>query len=245
MAVDPPQVWEQTVDGRSHRVEASGSVSHRVEWWVDGEKVAEKKAMEDRLRLEHGEDGEHGRLLVVFSGLGRPRRATVFGPGEDAQAMTGLGGTDLAPEVGSPAAAYEEKVLAHPRRYAAVQTLGGVAKVVVPIVLALLAARIAINVPWPDVDLPSIPFPDLPSIPWPSIPWPDLPRPNLPDVSLPDWVRWLLDKVKYVWPVVLAFVLARGEVNRRRKQQELRAEQAAARDGHRSTDPDDPDADGR
>lgn len=56
--------------------------------------------------------------------------------------------------------------------------------------------------------------PDLPDLPWPDIPWPDL--------RLPDWVRWLLDEAKYVWPVVLAYVLARAEINRRRKQDELR-----------------------
>jgi hypothetical protein len=39
-------------------------------------------------------------------------------------------------------------------------------------------------------------------------------------------VRWLLDKAKYVWPVLLAYVLARAEINRRRKQDELRRAQA-------------------
>ena len=48
--------------------------------------------------------------------------------------------------------------------------------------------------------------------------------PDLPDVSVPGWVEAVLDKVKYVWPVVLAFVLARAEINRRRKQDELRAQ---------------------
>ena len=56
---------------------------------------------------------------------------------------------------------------------------GGVAAVVVPILLGLLAVRLAVQVPWPDWDLPSIPTPDLPSIPLPSIPWPDW--------SWPDW----------------------------------------------------------
>ena len=34
----------------------------------------------------------------------------------------------------------------------------------------------------------------------------------------------MLDHVKYVWPVLLAYVLARGEIKRRRKQDELRAD---------------------
>ena len=44
-------------------------------------------------------------------------------------------------------------------------------------------------------------------------------------MRLPDWVRWLLDKVKYVWPIAVAYVLARAEINRRRKQDELRRAQ--------------------
>ncbi|MDP2774358.1 MAG: hypothetical protein Q8O61_12470 [Nocardioides sp.] len=34
----------------------------------------------------------------------------------------------------------------------------------------------------------------------------------------------VLDKAKYVWPIVLAYVLAKAEINRRRKQDALRAE---------------------
>jgi hypothetical protein len=64
------------------------------------------------------------------------------------------------------------------------------------------------------VHLPNLPLPDLPDLP--SIPWPGL--------ELPGWVREVLDKAKYVWPVVLAYVLARAEIRRRRKQDELKAE---------------------
>jgi flagellar biosynthesis/type III secretory pathway M-ring protein FliF/YscJ len=60
--------------------------------------------------------------------------------------------------------------------------------------------------------LDALPLPDLPSIPWPSIPWPDL-----PNVQVPEWVRWVANHLKYVWPVILAFVLAEGEIRRRRK----------------------------
>jgi hypothetical protein len=98
-----------------------------------------------------------------------------------------------------------------------------VAKVVVPILLSLIVVRFAINLPWPQ-----LPHPDLPDLPW--IPWPDLPSPDLPDVHAPDWLRWLLDKVKYVWPIVLAFVLARAEIRRRREQERRRTDQSTESD---------------
>ena len=210
----PLQAWELRVDGRSHRVEVRGSVARRIQWWVEGELVLDKRSADDKPRLTPDERSELGTLALRFSGLGKPRRATVVRPGE-------LMGVDLDPEPGSPAAAYEEHVRAHPRRYEVLQTAGSVAAVVVPILVTLLLARLAfsINWPWPDWDLPRLPLPDLPEIPWPSIPWPDL-----PGVSLPGWVREVLDKAKYVWPVVLAYVLAKAEINRRRKQDALRAE---------------------
>jgi hypothetical protein len=105
-----------------------------------------------------------------------------------------------------------------------VLALGGVAKIVVPIILAALAARLAFALPLPDWDLPRIPWPDLPSIPrpdLPSIPWPDW--------SMPGWLAWLLAKVQYVWPLLLAYVLARGEIRRRRQQDELRASRLGER----------------
>jgi hypothetical protein len=111
-------------------------------------------------------------------------------------------------------------VLDHPTRFALIATAGGVAKVVVPILLSLVVVRFAINLPWPH-----LPHPDLPDLP--RVPWPDVPLPDLPDVHAPDWLRWLLDKAKYVWPVVLAYVLARAEIRRRREQEQRRAEPGA------------------
>lgn len=198
-------MWTLTRGGREHRVVAGGSGAHRVRWYVDGELRAEKKAWEEKLRLEDGDTA----LQVRFATLGAPRRATLVDP-ED-------GEVDLVPEPGSRAAAYEDKVREHPTRYALVATAGGVAKVVLPILLGLVAVRFAVNLPWPSVPLPDLP--DLPSIPWP----------DLPDWELPHWVRWTLDKAKYVWPVVLAFVLARAEIRRRRQQDEKRADQSGAR----------------
>jgi hypothetical protein len=209
------QVWTDTVDGAEHRVEAGGSVSRTITWTVDGETVAERRTMDDKARLD---GGEHGRLVVVHSALGTPRRATLHPPGDEAASLAGVGGRDLTPEPGSRAAAYEESVLRHPGRYTAIQTLGGVAKVLVPIVVAALLARVAFSLPLPDIDLPRIPRPDI-DLPVPSVSLPDV---DLPDVHVPGWVTWLLDKVKYVWPIVLAYVLARREIQRRRRQGERR-----------------------
>ncbi len=219
MADDAPlQSWALTVDGRAHRVEVRGSVSRRIQWWVDGDLVADRKSADDKPRITADEQPGLGTLALRFSGLGKPRRATVIAPGE-------LIGIDLDPEPGSPAAEHEDRVRAHPRRYALIQTASGVATVVVPILVTLLLARLAFSIDWPDWGLPSIPRPDLPSIPWPDLP--SIPR---PDINPPDWVRAVLDKARYVWPVVLAYLLARGEINRRRKQDEIRAELRAKQD---------------
>jgi len=222
------QVWELTHEGRHHRVVAHGSVTHRVRWWVDEALVATRSTVDDTVRVTPDDgSGVETRLVVRFSALGSPRSATLDEAGADLRSLTGLGGVDLVPEPGSRAAAHEDRVLAHPTRFALVATLGGVAKVVVPIVLSLLVVRFAVSLPWPSIplpDLPDVPWPDLPAIPWPDLP--DVPLPDVPVVPVPAWVEWLLGHVKYVWPVVLAFVLARGEVKRRREQAERRREQA-------------------
>jgi hypothetical protein len=188
-------------------VTATTGLRHYAEWHVDGERVAARGGMEGRLRL--GSEA-HGTLVVRYGALGAPRRAT-------------LAGLDLVPEPGSPAAGFEERVRARPHLYAAIQTAGGVARVVVPILLGLVAVRFALSFDWPD--LPDLPSPDLPDVPWPNVP--DVP---LPDVTLPGWVRWVLHNAHYVIPVLVAFALARAEIRRRRAQDELRAERAAGRD---------------
>jgi hypothetical protein len=203
--VPPEQVWTLVHDGREHRVVAGRTAAHRVRWYVDGELLAERRTMNDKVSLRV--DGDPARLFVYYSALGAPRRATLYPDGDDAGALVRLGGLDLAPEPGSPAERHDERLRAHPNRYAGLAALGGAAKVIVPILLTGLAVHLAIRVPWPHV-----PFPDLPSIPFPDLPAPDLP--DLPDV--PDRVWWVLDKVKYVWPVVVAYVIARAEIKRRR-----------------------------
>lgn len=222
---DSVQVWHLARDGHQHQVEASGSPSHHVRWLVDDQVVAEKRTWEDKFTLTPDEPDEPdglglGLVVLRFSGLGKPRRATLYDVGEQAEALTGLGGVDLVPEAGSPAAAYEDKVRLHPTLYALIATAGGVAKVVVPLLLGLFVIRFAIDIDWPELPLPDLPRPNLPDIPWPNLP--DLPLPDLPDLRPPDWVRWVLDKAKYVWPIVLAYVLARAEIRRRREQDRKR-----------------------
>ncbi|MBG6094308.1 hypothetical protein [Nocardioides luteus] len=223
------QIWSRTISGHTHHLEVTGEIVRRFVWTVDGEEVLARKTADDRARLE---TTTHGSLLVIHSGLGTPRRATYFAPGEDLAGMAGIGGVDLTPEPGSRAAAYERRVLDHPRRYALIETLGGAAGVVGGIVAAMVVAWIVARISLPDIplpnlpdlpDLPDLPLPDLPSIPWPSIPWPDL-----PNVQVPEWVKWVANHLKYVWPVILAFVLAQGEIKRRRKHAEASAAQAEA-----------------
>ncbi len=217
------QVWELTDDGVHHRVEVTGDVNRTVRWYVDDELALEKKSMEDKLTVTR--DGGQA-LTIRHSGLGSPRRASLYD--DQATALVGIGGTDLVPEPGSRAAAWEQRIIDHPRRHTLIATLGGVAKVVVPIVAVAILIPLLGLIPRPD--LPSIPFPDLPDIPWPNLPsapWPDV---SLPDWQLPGWVRWVLDHAKYVVPVIVAFAVARGEIRRRRQQLEQRRATAGSAD---------------
>lgn len=224
------------IEGRAHRVETSvgDGWSNVATWWVDGEEIATAKSTtEDNLYLlvdaEHELAGSLGAVRARFTTLSKPLRATWFegsrSQGEVA-ARIGTGGIDLVPEPGSPAAVREDKARANPHLYASRHVAGGVAKVVLPILFTALMIWLAGRIPWPDWDLPSIPWPDwdLPSIPWPSI---DLPAIPWPDWELPAWVRWSLDKAKYVVPILFGVALARSEVQRRRQQDELRERRAA------------------
>lgn len=204
----PAQVWEGEIDGRLHRVELSDAFVARVTWTVDGEQVASGRVGDRRTTLSAG---KQGRLVVRTSLLGKPRSAIVLGKDDL------VGGTELTPEAGSRAAAHHEKVLAHPGRYTLIETLGAAGGVVVPIIVFAILARLAFEIPWPG--LPSIPWPNLPDIDLPSIPWPSI---DLPDVAVPGWVETVLASAKYVVPVIVAFVLARGEVRRRRRDAEER-----------------------
>ena len=203
----PDQVWTLDHEGHEHRVVAGRNASHLVQWYVDGDLRAQRKTRSDKVSLAAA-DGP-AKLLVYYSALGAPRRATLYPDGDDVSALVRLGGLDLVPEPGSGAERYDDKLRDHPNRYAGLAALGGAAKVLVPILLTFLTVHLAINIPWPHV-----PFPDLPSVPWP-----DVPTPDLPDWHVPDEVWWVLDKAKYVWPVVVAYVIARAEIKRRRDRQ--------------------------
>ncbi|WP_278312441.1 hypothetical protein [Lolliginicoccus levis] len=213
----PDQTWTLEAGGQHHRVNVWGSAGRRIEWQIDGVVVATQKTWNDKVRLTAD---DAGTMFLRFSSMGTPQRATYLsstGPDVSLKAAAGLAGVDLIPDPGTPAAKHEDRLRDHPTLYPMLQALGGAAGVIASVLIALLLAKLLSSIDWPD--LPSVPLPDLPSIPLPTIPLPSI---DLPDVTVPDWVRWLLDKLKYVWPVILAFVIARTEVRRRRKQDKAR-----------------------
>ncbi len=231
-----PERWFLTHEGLEHVVEIEDAgLSRRITWTTDGMKTAARKTAEDRVVLDGGDHGAIGLRLATF--VGPTRRVTWWDAalelGAVGAAHTGMGGIDLDPEPGSKAAQREAWIRAHPRQYAIRRTSAAVAKVLVPLLLLWLLARFALPaIAWPDWDIP------WPSIPWPSIPWPDwgfdIPWPNWSLPEIPDWLRSLLDKVKYVWPVAIALVLARAELKRRRDQDE-RKRTARQTDGAKRT----------
>lgn len=230
------QVYEMVIDGRRHRVETSvgDGWSNSATWWVDDEELATaKSSTADNLYLVADEDhelaDEVGAVRARFTTLSKPVRATWFEgdrSAAEAKAQVGVGGLDLVPEPGSPAAVREDRMRARPRLYAARHVAAGVGKVVIPILLAALAARFVVSIPWPDWDLPSIPWPDwdLPSIPWPSL---DLPAIPWPDWTAPGWLVWILDHAKYILPILAGLFLARAEIRRRQDQDAERARRGA------------------
>lgn len=220
------QVYEMVIDGRRHRVETSvgDGWSNSATWWVDDEELATaKSSTADNLYLVADEDhelaDEVGAVRARFTTLSKPVRATWFEgdrSAAEAKAQVGVGGLDLVPEPGSPAAVREDRMRARPRLYAARHVAAGVGKVVIPILLAALAARLVVSIPWPDWDLPSLPLPDLdlPSIPW-------------PDWSAPGWLVWILDHLKYILPILAGLLFARAEISRRQHQDAERARRGA------------------
>ena len=229
--------WQLDGDGHQHVVEiADAGLRRSLTWLVDGTEVAGRKTSDERVVLDGGERGAVGVRLPAFTGPAR--RVTWYPPGGQlgaaAAAQAGVGGVDLDPAPGSRAAAREAWIRAHPHRHAARRTAAAVLGVLLPLLGLWLLARV--DIPWPDIPWPDIPWPeisgpdwDLPSIPWPDveIPWPDWQFPELPA-----WVREVLDKAKYVGPVVVAFVLARAEVRRRRAQDERKQRAADAQREH-------------
>lgn len=211
-----------TWEGAEHAVQIDDAgLGRTITWTIGGEEIATKKTSDDKVVL----DGhEHGAIAVRLPTFVGPARRVTWWDGDTevgaaAAALTGIGGVDLDPEPGSKAAVREEWIRAHPKRYAAQRTAVAVAGVAVPLLAIWLLAQIPIpEIDWPDWDI-NIPWPD---IPWPEIPWPSisLPKFSLFDFTVPEWVKTVADIGKYVWPVLLAAVLAQREVARRRRQDE-------------------------
>ena len=230
-----PQRWSVSSHGREHVLEiVEAGLGRRLTWTVDGEEVASRKTSDERVVLGGDDAGALGVRLPTFAGPAR--RVTLYD--DEVLAHAGVGGLDLDPEPGSRAAEREAWIRAHPHLHTARRTAVAAAGVLVPLLVLWLLSRVVLQaVPWPDVDLPSIPWPDvpwppidLPAIPWPSIPWPDVDLPSIPWPDLPDLPPWVRDAAKLVGPVLLAFVLARGEVRRRRQQDERKAVPASGRE---------------
>ncbi|MEL4359110.1 MULTISPECIES: hypothetical protein [unclassified Luteococcus] len=220
--------------GHRYVLQSNRGPSPRLSLWVDGEEQAHRDAtFATEVTLEPKDADEHGRVEVRLTRTGRIRRATLHRDGRE---------VDLEPEEGSRAHRRLARERAHPRLYAGLDVLvavlgvvigllglGAMVKVLLEPVVKFLLGLI------PDVDLPSIPWPDIawPSIPWPSIPWPSIPWPSIdlswlpwyliPEFEVPEWVWWTLEHGK---PVLIALVLAVGEVRRRAKQDALKAELA-------------------
>lgn len=214
-----PERWALKEGDHNHTVEITDLGWRRqVAWLRDGDEVVTRRSDDKRIVLNGGPHGSVRVNLPQF--IGPARRVSLFQNAKSA--YTGLGGTDFAPEAGSRAAEREAWIRAHPRQYAIRRTAAAAAGVLIPILLAALLMRI----PWPglpNLPRPDIPWPDwrLPQIPWPDIPWPDW---RLPDWDMPEWVGTLLDRLKYVWPVLLAVFWSWREVRRRREQDRRKAE---------------------
>jgi hypothetical protein len=229
VTTDAADRWHLLRDGREHEVEiAEDGLRRRVTWRTDGTEVAATSTTDRRVVLA---GGARGAVRVRLSELsGTARRVTWFaddGPaGAEAAAHVGVGGVDLRPVAGTGAAERDAWIRDHGRAFTLRRTAAAVAGVLLPVLLLWLLSRV--HLPWPDWQLPRIPWPDwdLPRIPWPDwhlprIPWPDWDLPRVPD-----WVRELREKARYVVPVIVAFVVARGEVRRRRRLHEESADRA-------------------
>lgn len=224
--------WHLEHDGHRHVVAVQrGALVREVVWSRDDVEVGRKKTSDETIVVSA--KGGSAALRLKFPMVGPARRVTLHG--SEAEAHTGLGGTDLEPEAGSKAAQRAEWIGQHPHLHTARQTAVAAAGVAVPVLLLWLLSMVpwpSLDVPWPD--LPAIPWPDLPSIPWPDIALPSIPWPDLHLPSLPAWTEPVR---KLVVPVLIAFFIARGEVKRRRAAEERRRlDRESAGDSRDSTD---------
>lgn len=226
--------WSLARGGVRHVVEITATgVGRRVAWSVDEVPVAERTTVDDRVVLD---GSTHGAIAVRLARLRGPaRRVTWWCSDEEAGALVaanlGLGGVDLDAEAGTAAAEREAWIRAHPTRYALQRVAIRTAAVLAPVLLAWLVAKVVVpqipwpDIPWPDIPLPQVPWPD---IPWPQIPWPQIAWPDWTLPEVPERLRRVLRVAGYVWPVVLAAVLARSEITRRRRQDADKAAEGGA-----------------
>jgi hypothetical protein len=217
------QRWSLILHGQSHRVEVEGSVMRTTRWYIDDDLVATKRSGKGTVLL--GSASMTGCAIELELGVLRSAwRATVF-EGEDHAVVkelvaTGTEGVDLEPEQGSPAARREQHIREHTWRHTTIAAAVGVMRVIAPLVMGLLVVRFALTLPWPQWSV-AWPHLDMPRIPLPDIPWPGV---HLPNWEPPQWARLVARTMRYGWPVLLALVVARIEIDRRREQDARRAE---------------------
>jgi hypothetical protein len=215
-----PERWTLRDRGRSLVVHHDGAGEVRLE--VDGRRVAEKSAgVLGDVTFEVGTVDSYAQTVKVSRGLrNRLRRADLVERDSDTVVRRPLR-TSFVPPDGSKARRRYDFHEAHPRLYAARHVATEVAIMLIGALgIGALVSAFARSL--------------LPSVNWSFLP-------DLPDISPPDWLRnldpfswvvrflpdwdwwgWLPDVnlpwLQYVAPVVVAILIAGGEVERRKKR---------------------------
>jgi hypothetical protein len=91
----------------------------------------------------------------------------------------------------------------HPRLYAARHVAKGTGQVLLAVVGVGVAVRF---LPLPDLPLPNLDVPELPR----------------PDLSVPGWLAAILGTAEFWGPILAGFLVALGELERRRKRDKAR-----------------------
>ena len=209
-------------DRRAHRVEISdGALRREIRWYVDDELVATTKSADEKVTLKP-EDPELGLLALRFSMLGHPRRATLVRAGRGGGREGGGRASAASTSTPSPGRA--------PRRTSrrCGSTRAGTPRSRPPAAWPRWSCRCCSCLPAAAVHVLAAAARREPAEHPPARPA----RPAVDPVAGHQPARtgrcragcarcWR--RSKYVWPVVLAFVLARAEIRRRRKQDELKA----------------------
>ncbi len=198
-----PERWYLDADGHQHVVEVEpAGLGRRVTWSVDGTPIAERCGVAGRVTLSPAAgSGTAGSVRLRFGSF-VPARRVSWHPRNDPSAAVGLGGRDFLAEAGSRAARRDAFIAAHPRAYTGYRIALAIATLAVALAVGPVVSWFVNNVPWQQL---------------PAIPWPDV---QLPQWSLPDWLGGVIDVLKFVVPVLIAFALARLELRRRRQQRE-------------------------